>query len=98
VATLGSEDGATFESNTEGYLLTTTPENERQVENDSSAGANSFSATSDDEDFQASATDGTEFTGEIGGTGAKQGTPPVGNGPFLAGDSCIVGTIAVFGG
>jgi hypothetical protein len=97
-ATVGSEDGADFEDNSEGYLMTSTPETDRAMENDSSAGPNSFSARSDDEEFQASATDGTEITGEIGGTGAKQGNPPGGNGPFLAGDSCIVGTIAVFGG
>jgi hypothetical protein len=97
-ATVGSEDGADFDSDTTGYLLTSTPEAKRQMEEDSSAGPNEFRAESDDEEFQASATDGTEITGEIGGTGAKQGNPPVGNGPFLAGDSCIVGTIAVFGG
>jgi hypothetical protein len=97
-ATVGSEDGATFQDNGDGYLLTTTPEVDRQMEEDSSAGPNEFSAVSDDEEFQASATDGTEITGEIGGTGAKQGNPPAGNGPFPAGDSCIVGTIAVFGG
>jgi hypothetical protein len=97
-ATVGSEDGADFASPSTGYLLTSTPEVERQMEEDSSAGPNEFSARSDDEEFQASATDGTEITGEIGGTGAKQGNPVAGNGPFLAGDSCIVGTIAVFGG
>jgi len=97
-ATLGSEDAAEFENNTDGYLLPSTPESERALEEDASAKANSFSANSDDEEFQASASDGTEITGEVGGTGAKQGTPPVGNGPFLAGDSCIVGAVAIFGG
>jgi hypothetical protein len=97
-ATVGSEDGATFQDNADGYLTPATPEVDRQMEEDSSAGPNEFSARSDDEEFQASATDGTEITGEIGGTGAKQGNPPAGNGPFLAVDSCIVGTIAVFGG
>jgi hypothetical protein len=96
-ATLGSEDAADFEDNAEGYLLPSTPESERALEEDASAQANSFSATSDDEEFQASASDGTEITGEIGGTGAKQGSPPGGNGPFLAGDSCIVGAVAIFG-
>jgi hypothetical protein len=97
VATLGSEDAAEFENNGDGYLLPSTPENERALEEDASAAANSFSANSDDEEFQASASDGTEITGEVGGTGAKQGNPPGGNGPFLAGDSCIVGAVAIFG-
>jgi hypothetical protein len=98
VATLGSEDAAEFESNSDGYLTPSTPESERALEEDASAAINTFSANSDDEEFQASASDGTEITGEVGGTGAKQGSPPAGNGPFLAGDSCIVGAIAVFGG
>jgi hypothetical protein len=97
LATLGSEDGADFESDSEGYLSSSTPEEERELEEDAEATPNTFDATSDDEEFQASASDGTEITGLVGGTGAKQGTPPSGNGPFLAGDSCIVGTIAVFG-
>lgn len=97
-ATLGSEDAAEFEENSDGYLLPSTPESERALEEDSAAKANSFSANSDDEEFQASASDGTEITGEVGGTGAKQGTPPGGNGPFLSGDSCIVGAVAIFGG
>ena len=98
VATLGSEDAAEFESNSDGYLTPSTPESERALEEDASAAINTFSANSDDEEFQASASDGTEITGEVGGTGAKQGSPPAGNGPFLAGDSCIVGAIAIFGG
>lgn len=97
-ATLGSEDAATFESNSDGYLTPSTPEVERALEEDASAALNTFSANSDDEEFQASASDGTEITGEVGGTGAKQGAPPAGNGPFLPGDSCIVGAIAIFGG
>lgn len=96
-AILDSEDAAEFDSNTTGYLVPTTPEKERAMEDEASAGPNSFSADSSDEEFQATASNGTQITGLIGGTGAKQGTPPEGNGPFLAGDSCIVGTIAVFG-
>jgi hypothetical protein len=97
VAVLGSEDAAEFESNTDGYLVPTTPEEDRALEEDASAGPDEFSANSDDEEFQASASDGTEITGLAAGTGAKQGTPPEGNGPFLAVDSCIIGAIAVFG-
>ncbi|MGE5281116.1 MAG: hypothetical protein ACM3N0_02135 [Chloroflexota bacterium] len=97
-ATLDSEDAANFDSNSAGYLTPATPESERAMEDEAVAEADSFSAESSDEEFQASASDGTEITGLIGGTGAKQGTPPEGNGPFLAGDSCIVGTVAVFGG
>lgn len=97
VATLDSEDAAHFDSNTTGYLTQATPESEREMEEEASAGPNSFSAESSDEEFQASASDGTEITGLIGGTGAKQGNPPAGNGPFLAGDSCIVGAVAIFG-
>ncbi len=96
-ATLGSEDAAEFENNTDGYLTPATPESERALEEDASAGPDEFSANSDDEEFQASASNGTEITGLAAGTGAKQGNPPAGNGPFLAGDSCLVGTIAVFG-
>jgi hypothetical protein len=98
VATLDSEDAAKFESNSSGYLTPTTPESERAMEDEAVAGSNEFGAESSDEEFQASASDGTEITGLIGGTGAKQGTPPEGDGPFLAGDSCIIGTIAIFGG
>jgi hypothetical protein len=97
VATLDSEDAAAFDSNTTGYLTQATPEEERAMEDEAVAGADEFSAESSDEEFQASASDGTEITGLIGGTGAKQGSPPEGNGPFLAGDSCIVGTVAIFG-
>lgn len=97
VATLGSEDAAEFENNGDGYLTPATPESERALEEDARAKANEFSANSDDEEFQASASDGTEITGEAAGTGAKKGNPPAGNGPFLAGDSCIIGTIAIFG-
>jgi hypothetical protein len=97
-ATLGSEDGAEMPIPTkEVYLTPSTPENERAMEDDASAGPNKVDAGSNDEEFQAHATDGTEITGLIGGTGAKQGNPPPGNGPFLAGDSCIVGTVAIFG-
>jgi hypothetical protein len=61
------------------------------------ASSDDFSADSSDEEFQASASDGTEITGEASGIGAKEGSPSSGNGPFLAGDSCIIGTIAIFG-
>jgi hypothetical protein len=98
-ATLGSEDGAEMPTNAkQQYLTPSTPENERAMEDDSTAEANKATAVSNDEEFQASATDGTQITGLIGGTAAKQGSPAIGDGPFLAGSSCIVGTIAVFGG
>lgn len=97
-ATLGSEDGAEMPIPTnEVYLTPATLEKNRAMEDDASAGPNKVDAGSNDEEFQAHASDGTEITGLIGGTGAKQGTPPIGNGPFLAGDSCIVGTVAIFG-
>jgi hypothetical protein len=97
-ATLGSEDGAEMPIPTnEVYLTPATLEKNRAMEDDASAGPNKVDAGSNDEEFQATATDGTQITGLIGGTGAKQGTPAAGNGPFLAGDSCIVGAIAVFG-
>jgi hypothetical protein len=98
-ATLGSEDGAEMPTNTkQQYLTPSTPESERAMEDDSTAEPNKATAVSNDEEFQAYATDGTQITGLIGGTAAKQGSPAIGNGPFLAGSSCIVGTIAVFGG
>jgi hypothetical protein len=95
VATLGSEGGARFES-TE-YLSPGVPESKRIMKSVTAA-ANNFNAGSFDEEFQASASDGTEITGLIGGVGAKEGNPAAGNGPFLAVDSCLVGAIAVFGG
>lgn len=97
-ATLGSEDGAEMPTNTtQEYLTPSTPENKRAMEDDAVAEASKATAVSNDEEFQARATDGTEITGLIGGTGAKEGSPAIGNGPFLAGDSCIVGSVAVFG-
>lgn len=93
-ATLGSEGGANFNSGE--YLTPASPEAERLMKG-TEASENEFNAESDDEEFQASASDGTEITGEIGGVGAKSGAPAAGNGPFLSGNSCIVGTIAVFG-
>jgi hypothetical protein len=99
VATIGSEDAVDLPTSVkQEYLTPVTPEAERFLEDDSVAAAGKVSATSNDEEFQASATDGTEITGLVGGTAAKQGTPPIGDGPLLAGDSCIVGTVAVFGG
>ncbi|MGE5407389.1 MAG: hypothetical protein ACM3NV_02140, partial [Syntrophothermus sp.] len=99
LATLGSEDGAELPTNTtQEYLSPATPEKERVMEDDSTAELNKATAVSNDEEFQATATDGTQITGLIGGTAAKSGTPAIGNGPFLAGDSCIIGAIAVFGG
>jgi hypothetical protein len=98
VATLGSEDGAELPTpGTQEYLLPSTPEAERAMEDDSRAKAGTVSAVSNDEEFQATATDGTQITGLIGGTAAKQGEPPIGNGPLPPGDSCIIGTVAVFG-
>jgi hypothetical protein len=97
-ATLDSEDAADFESDTEGFLEPSSPESERALEDEAIAGPDSWSAESSDEEFQASASDGTEITGLAAGSGAKQGNPPTGNGPFLAGDSCIIGALAVFGG
>jgi hypothetical protein len=97
-ATLGSEDGAELPTPTnQQYLTPATPENERVMEDDSEAAAGIVTAVSNDEEFQASATNGTQITGLIGGTAAKQGEPPIGNGPLLPGNSCIVGTVAVFG-
>jgi hypothetical protein len=97
-ATVGSEDGAELPTNgTQEYLTPSTLESDRVMEDDSIAEANKATAVSNDEEFQARATDGTEITGLIGGTGAKQGNPAIGNGPFNPGDSCIVGVVAVFG-
>jgi hypothetical protein len=97
-ATLGSEDGAVMPTKTkQEYLTPSTLEENRAMEEAAFAEPNKASAVSEDEEFQATATDGTQITGLIGGSGAKQGNPPEGNGPFLAGDSCIVGAIAVFG-
>ena len=96
-ATLGSEDAGNFDNNETGYLTPASPEEERELEGVATKAVASFNALSDDEEFQASASNGTEITGEASGIGAKIGSPPAGNGPFLAGDSCIIGTIAVFG-
>lgn len=98
-ATLGSEDGAELPTNgTQEFLNPSTLEEDRAMEDDSIAEANKVTAVSNDEEFQARATDGTEITGLIGGTAAKQGNPAIGNGPLLPGDSCLIGAVAVFGG
>jgi hypothetical protein len=96
-ATLGGEDSDEFSDDGDGYLTPSSPEEDRELKS-LDTGANDFNADSSDEEFQASATDGTEITGEASGIGAKSGTPTSGNGPFLPGNSCIIGTIAVFGG
>jgi hypothetical protein len=96
-ATLGGEDADEFSSDGDGYLTPSSPEEDRELKSVDVSG-NNFDADSSDEEFQASATSGTEITGEASGIGAKAGTPTSGNGPFLAGNSCIIGTIAVFGG
>jgi hypothetical protein len=95
-AVQGGEDAENFVDNGDGYLTPSSPEEERELKSVSASG-NDFNADSSDEEFQASATDGTEITGEASGIGAKSGSPSSGNGPFLAGDSCIIGTIAIFG-
>jgi hypothetical protein len=91
------EDASNFESNGDGYLTPATPENERILKS-VEAGANDYSAQTSDEEFTASASDGTEITGEASNVGAKNGNPTSGNGPFLASNSCILGPIAIFGG
>ncbi len=96
-AILSTEDSDDFASNTSGYLKPTSSEDDRELEANVSAGANAFDAEANNEEFQAAASNGTRITGLASGAGAKQGTPPDGDGPFLAGDSCIVGTVAVFG-
>lgn len=98
VATLGSEDGAELPTpSNQQFLTPATPESERAMEDDSRAAAGIVTAVSNDEEFQASASNGTQITGLIGGTAAKQGETAIGNGPLLPGSSCIVGTVAVFG-
>jgi hypothetical protein len=98
VATLGSEDGAELPTpGTQEYLTPSTLEANRAMEDDASAAAGKVSGVSNDEEFQATASNGTQITGLIGGTAAKQGEPAIGNGPLLPGDSCIVGAIAIFG-
>lgn len=98
-ATLGSEDGAELPTNgTQEFLNPSTLEEDRAMEDDSTAEANKVTAVSNDEEFQARATDGTEITGLIGGTAAKEGNPAIGNGPLLPGDSCLIGAVAIFGG
>jgi hypothetical protein len=90
------EDARNFVNNGDGYLTPATPEEERVLKSVES-GANNYSAETDDEEFTASASDGTEITGEASNVGAKNGTPTSGNGPFLASNSCILGPIAIFG-
>jgi hypothetical protein len=98
LATVGSEDGAELPTpTTQEYLTPGTLEEDRAMEDDAEAEANKASGVSNDEEFQATASNGVQITGLIGGTGAKQGTPAIGDGPFLAGNSCLVGIVAVFG-
>jgi hypothetical protein len=91
------EDADNFQENSDGYLTPATPENERILK-EVSAGTNDYSARTSDEEFVASASDGTEITGEASNVGAKNGNPTSGNGPFLASNSCVLGPIAIFGG
>lgn len=99
VATIGSEDAVELPTPAkQEYLTPDTPEAVRFLQDDSIAAAEKVSAVSNDEEFQASATDGTLITGLAGGTAAKQGNALIGDGPLLPGDSCIIGTVAVFGG
>jgi hypothetical protein len=92
-ATLGSGNG---KKETNVYLTPGMAEEQRALAT-SSAEANAIGQASG-VSFEAAATDGTIVTGIASGGAAKKGTPTAGNGPFLAGDSCIVGTTVVFGG
>jgi hypothetical protein len=78
------------------YLTPALPESERvlnSIETEPNSIGQALGAT-----FEAAASDGTTISGIASGGAVKQGTFSGGNGPFLAGDSCIVGTTAVFGG
>jgi hypothetical protein len=78
-----------------GYLTSSSAEGDREVQT-ASANANTVNSNGNDEDFRAS--DGhTVLTGVIGAALIKNGTPAEGNGPFGAGNSCIIGGGAVFG-
>jgi hypothetical protein len=78
------------------YLTPSTPEDERELQNDAEAGPNNYDAAMFDEEFQA-ASGSTDVSGLTGTVAAKQGTLAGGDGPFLAGNSCLIGALAVFG-
>jgi hypothetical protein len=78
------------------YLTSATPEDERELQNNTSAGPNEYDGYMNDEEYQA-ASGGTDISGLTGTVAAKQGTPPEGNGPFLSGNSCLIGGLTVFG-
>lgn len=94
VATLGTV--ARVLKKNPAYLTPALPESERvlaSVETEPNSIGQAVGAT-----FEAAASDGTTISGIASGGAVKQGTISGGDGPFLAGDSCIVGTTAVFGG
>jgi hypothetical protein len=88
-ATFGTEGADSLES-----LTPNTPENEREINSESSS-ANEIGDNGTDSDFRAASTD-VAITGNIGLAMTKNGSPAHGDGPFLPGDSCIFGG-AVFG-
>jgi hypothetical protein len=77
------------------YLTPASPPEQRSIH--SSLAAENKVDTAPTSSFAASASDGAQVTGTVAGT-AKAGNPAIGNGPFPAGDACIIGPLTVFGG
>jgi hypothetical protein len=84
------------EAEDSGYVIPSTAEIDRELQDVATAGANTFVAGDGDKDFMA--TDGTTtIYGIVGLAAAKRGTPPGGDGPFGSGPNrCMFGEV-IFG-
>jgi hypothetical protein len=95
VGFFSTENSDSFAGPTE-YLTSATPEDKRELQDNASAEPNEYNGYMNDEEYQA-ASGGTDISGLTGTVAAKQGTPPGGNGPFLSGNSCLIGGLTVLG-
>jgi hypothetical protein len=75
-----------------GYVIPSTPEANRELQDVTTSGPDSFAAGQGDKDFMA--TDGTTtIYGIVGLAAAKAGNPADGNGPFGPGMRCMFGEV-----
>lgn len=86
---------AVFNTGAAGYVTASTPEAQRVIQS-AKATAGSVDGDTATAIFRAS-TGTTTISGVIGDAFAKNGTVPAGDGPFGAGNSCIVGGGGLFG-
>jgi len=86
---------AIYNTGAAGYATASTDESARVIQS-AKATTGTFDGDTSAAVFRAS-TGTTTITGVIGDVFAKNGTVPTGDGPFGAGNSCIVGGGGVFG-